>query len=89
LVDSGKAIETLLRFIEETIPAKSIYIKEAEEPDSQAKPFEGIDQEPVLVLMKQMFDSLISKGKTEGQAKIIISNIDPFNNFPYHLEILN
>ena len=89
LVDSGKAIETLLRFIEETIPAKSIYIKEAEEPDSQAKPFEGIDQEPVLLLMKQMFASLISNGKTEEQAKIIISNIDPFNNFPHHLDILN
>ena len=31
-----------MRLIEESIPVKSIYIKEAEEPESQGKPFEGL-----------------------------------------------
>lgn len=87
--EPDKAIETLLKFIEETIPAKSIYIKEAEEADLQAKPFEGTDSDPVLNLMKQMYSSIIQKGKTELQAKSIIKNIEPFNNFPHLIDLLN
>lgn len=87
--DSEKAIETLLKIIEETTPAKSIFIKEAEEADSQAKPFEGIDTEPVLNLMKQMYLSIIQSGKTDLQAKSIIKNIEPFNNFPHLIDLLN
>lgn len=84
-----KAIEILLRFIEETIPTKSIYIREAEEPEAQGNPFEKIDQEPVRKLMEQMFDKLISEGKTAENAKAIILNIEPFNSFPHFIEILN
>lgn len=84
-----KAIEMLIRFIEENIPSKSIYIKEAEEPEQQGKPFEGIDQEPIRKTMQTMFDSLISKGKTANEAKAIIINIDPFNQFTHFLEFIN
>ncbi len=84
-----KAIEMLIRFIEENIPSKSIYIKEAEEPEQQGKPFEGIDQEPIRKTMQTMFDSLISKGKTADEAKAIIVNIDPFNHFTHFLEFIN
>jgi len=84
-----KAIEMLIRFIEENIPSKSIYIKEAEEPEQQGKPFEGIDQEPIRKTMQTMFDSLISKGKTADEAKAIIINIDPFNHFTHFLEFIN
>ncbi len=84
-----KAIEMLIRFIEENIPSKSIYIKEAEEPEQQGKPFEGIDQEPIRKTMQTMFDSLISKGKTTEEAKAIIVNIDPFNHFTHFLEFIN
>ena len=84
-----KAIEMLIHFIEENIPSKSIYIKEAEEPESQGKPFEGLDQESVRTTMQKMFDNLISSGKTEIQAKALISSIDPFNNFIHFLEFIN
>lgn len=86
--NSDKAIETLLKFVEETIPAKSIYIKEAEEADLQAKPFEGIDSEPVFLVMKEMYSSMIQSGKSELQAKSIINNIEPFNNFPHLIDLL-
>jgi hypothetical protein len=55
--EPDKAIETLIRFIEENIPSQSIYIKEAEEPDTQGKPFEGTDQEPIRIMMEKMFAS--------------------------------
>jgi len=77
-----QAIDTLLRFIEETIPVKSIYIKEAEEPESQGKPFEGVRGDEVWTLMKNIFDSLISQGKSKEDAKGIIINLEPFNHYP-------
>lgn len=84
-----KAIENLIRFIEETVPSKSIYIKEASDEDAIGKPFEGIDQEPIRKAMKQMYDKLVNEGKTDEQAKAIIYNIDPFNLFPHFLEFIN
>jgi len=89
LTEPEKAIESLIRFIEENIPSKSIYIKEAEEPESQGKPFEGMDHEPIRKTMEIMFASLITKGKTPVEAKSIIANIDPFNHFTYFLEFIN
>lgn len=87
--EPDKAIEMLIKFIEENIPSKSIFIKEAEEPEQQGKPFEGIDQEPIRHAMQSMFDSLIKKGKTKVEAKAIIISIDPFNHFTHFLEFVN
>ena len=86
--EPAKAIEQLLKFIEENIPSKSIYIKEAEEPEAQGKPFEGIDQEPIRKIMQQMFDTLKGKGKSSEEAKAKISSIEPFDQFTQFLEFL-
>jgi hypothetical protein len=83
-----KAIETLLRFIEETIPVKSIYIREAEESETQGKPFEGVKHDEIRAMMKNIFDSLTKQGKTTEEAKSVIINLEPFNNFPEYLENL-
>ncbi|MBM4053887.1 MAG: ATP-binding protein [Planctomycetes bacterium] len=77
-----KAIDTLLKFIEETIPVKSIYIREAEEPEAQGKPFEGIKHDDIWTLMKNIFDSLTKQGKTKEEAKAVIINLEPFNHYP-------
>lgn len=86
--DSDKAIEMLLRFIEETIPSKSIYIKESEQPELQGTPFEDTNHEIIKTTMQAMYSSLIKQGKTDEEAKAIISNIEPFNNFIHFLEVL-
>lgn len=83
-----KAIELLLRFVEETIPIKSIYIKEAEEEDQQAKPFEGANNQPIQDLMIQIYETLIIEGRTKEQAKAVIVNLEPFNHFPELIETL-
>jgi hypothetical protein len=80
-----KAIETLLKFIEETIPVKSIYIKEAEDPETQGKPFEGINHDEVMIMMKGIFDTLITEGKTKEEAKAVIINLEPFNHYPEYI----
>lgn len=83
-----KAIELLLRYIEETIPAKSIYIREAENPDALGKPFEGTNHEPIQNAMKLLFHNLLAQGKTDLEAKALISYIEPFNHFPHFLDLL-
>lgn len=87
--EPDKAIETLIRFIEETIPTKSIYIKEAEEPETQGKPFEGVKHDEMLKLMQKLYNSLIEQGKNDSEAKSIILNLDPFNHYPEYVINLN
>ncbi len=77
-----KSIESLLKLIEETIPTKSIYIKEAEIPEAQGKPYEGLASDDILSLMRPLFNSLIEKGMTEEEARTAILNIEPFNYYP-------
>ena len=84
----GSELNELLRYIEETVPVPLITIKESENPENQGQPFEGIDQNPLLKVMKQMFDKLILEGKSDDQAKAIILNIEPFNLFPQFIEYM-
>jgi hypothetical protein len=84
-VNPEKAIDTLLRFIEETIPTKSIYIKESEQPEAQGKPFEGIKHDEIWTLLKTIFDSLITQGKTKEEAKAVLVNLEPFNHYPEYI----
>lgn len=86
--EPDRAIEMLLRFIEETIPSKSIYIKESEQPELQGTPFEDTSHDIIRNTMKAMYSNLLTQGKTNEQAKAIISNIEPFNNFVHFLEFL-
>jgi len=87
--DSDKAIEMLLRFIEETIPSKSIYIKESEQPELQGNPFEGVKHDDIWGLMKTIFESIIDEGKTKEEAKAVIINLEPFNHYPEYIANLD
>ena len=87
--DSNDAINILLKFIEETIPVKSIYIKESEVPELQGKPFEDTNHDVIIQTMKMMYNSLISNGRSREQAKAIIINIEPFNSFPQILDSID
>lgn len=87
-IEPDKAIEELIRFIEETIPTKSIFIKESEQPECQGKPFEGRDQEIIRQTMQSMFENLVKSGKKPDEAKSIIANIEPFDQFTHFLEFI-
>lgn len=84
----GPDLNDLLRYIEETVPVPLITIKESENPEIQGQPFEGIDQNPLLKVMLQMYGKLIQEGKSDDQAKALIFNIEPFNLFPQFIEYL-
>ena len=76
-----KAMEQMLRFIEETIPVKSIFIKESENGNNQTKPFEGANAD-ITIIIKTIYNNQIAIGKTPEQVKTFLLNLEPFNNFP-------
>ncbi|WP_174236927.1 ATP-binding protein [Mucilaginibacter sp. L196] len=87
-LNPGKAIDLMLRFIEETIPTKSIFIKESEEPEQQGKPFATLTGDPVKETLDQFFAGLLNAGKSSDEAKRILINIEPFNYYPHLIELL-
>jgi len=87
-VNSDKAISKLIRFIEETIPTKSIYIKESEESEALGKPFEGVNHDEIRKLMKLIYETLTEQGKNDQEAKSHILNLEPFNHYPEYIDNL-
>lgn len=83
-----QSIETLLKFLEEAIPTKTIYINEAQGEETQKTPFSDMDTNIVKQMLVQMFDNLISQGKTTEQAKALLKTVEPFNSFEDLIEEL-
>lgn len=75
------AIETLLCFLEEAIPTKTIYINEAQGDEKQKLPFSDIDAGIMRKTIRIIFDNQIATGKTPDQAKAILMSTEPFNNY--------
>ena len=85
--EPDKAIEYLLRFVEETVPTKSVFIRESEQSET-AEPFEETNLEVVKTMIKQIFEAQKASGKSIEQIKILLLNIEPFNNFPELVETI-
>lgn len=86
--EPDRAIEMLLRFIEETIPSKSIYIKESEQPELQGTPFEATNHDIIRETMQLLYSTYLSQGIENEQAKAIISNTEPFNLYVEFIDLL-
>ena len=86
--DSDKAINYLLRFIEETIPVKTIYINEAKGDESHREPFEGSDTSAIKELVTTMYKNLMASNMTSKQAKAYLMTIEPLNSFEELIEQL-
>jgi hypothetical protein len=85
-LDFKKDIEQALTFIEETVPVPLIMVQENEDEKPHGKPFEGTDSNPLVQVMKSMYNSLLQDGLSEEDAKARIANIDPFDYYLEHLE---
>lgn len=82
-----KAIDYLLRFVEETIPSKSVFIRESEQVDTP-EPFEDTSLGIIKEMMKQIYNVQKNDGKTIEQIKSLLANMEPFNNFPELIETI-
>ena len=85
--EPSRAIEYLLRFVEETVPTKSVFIRESER-DETAEPFEETNLEVVKAMIKQIYNTQITAGKSIEQVKLLLANMEPFNNFPELIETI-
>jgi hypothetical protein len=85
--EPSKAIDYLLRFVEETVPTKSVFIRESEQGET-AEPFEDTSLEVVKAMIKQIVDAQKATGKSVEQIKLLLANMEPFNNFPELIEII-
>lgn len=83
-----RAFDTLLKFLEEAIPTKTIYINEAQGEETQKIPFSDMDTDIIKQTLKLMFDNQIMQGKTPEQAKVYLKTIEPFNNYEDLIEEL-
>lgn len=83
-----KAIDYLLRFVEETIPAKSVFIRESEQGET-AGPFENTNLDTLKIMIKQIVESQKTSGKSIEQIKTMLLNMEPFNNFPELIELID
>jgi hypothetical protein len=86
--DPEKAIEYLLRFVEETIPTKSVFIHESEQGET-TQPFENSNLDALKAMIKQIVESQKANGKTIEQIKILLLNMEPLNNFPELIETID
>lgn len=84
-----KAINTLLSFVEETIPTKSIFIKESEEQEKQKEPLAEIDENVIMPIIKKIYNNKLEEGYTESEAKSYLLTMEPFNHFEEIINNLN
>lgn len=76
-----QAIEKLLKFVEEAIPTKTIYLNEAKGEENQATPFSNINIDQIKEVLELMYRNQLKQGKSDYQAKQIIKTQEPFNNY--------
>ena len=91
----AQAIDTLLKFIEESIPTKAIYVKETHEEtkdidkqEIQKEPFSDIDVNIIRQVLSQMYNNQLNSGKTPTEAKVVLKATEPFNNYEDLIEEL-
>ncbi len=82
----AKQFEKVLQFIEETVPVPLITLQENENEKPHGQPFEGMNHDVVLAVMKTMYENLTAEGLQPEQAKARIANTEPFNFYLEYLE---
>lgn len=76
-----RAIDLLLRFIEESIPTKTIYAREAKDEETQKQPYSDVDISIVKTMIEQIYKNQIADGLTPEQARLSLKKMEPFNDY--------
>ena len=79
--EPDKAISHLLRFIEESLPTKAIFIKESEADGSQKEPFYNMDMELLTSTLHLIYEKSLAEGRSKEESIAYLKTIEPFNNF--------
>jgi len=80
-------IESLFRFIEETIPVPLITIRESEESDFLSKPFERTNHDLLKSKLKSIIEDMLKQGLSFNQISDELLQIEPFDKYPEYIEL--
>ena len=86
-VAQKRAVERVLKFVEETIPTSLIGIRLAESLDTQTTPYETRPDE-LMNLLRYALDMMTAAGMTRDKAIDELALLEPFSSFPAITESL-
>jgi hypothetical protein len=87
--DNGRAVEALLKLIEQTLPLASIYIRHAEAPDEQPAPFDDTKDRQFSDMLCDLYLGLRSAGRGHEQAIACLSALSAAKMRPHLLAALD
>ncbi len=87
--ENGRAVEALLKLVEQTIPLASIYIRHAEAPDEQPAPFDDTKDRQFSDMLSDLYLSLRSAGRGHQQAIACLSALSAAKTRPHLLAALD
>lgn len=73
--ENGRAVEALLKLMEQTLPLASIYIRHAEAPEEQPTPFDDTKDKQIREMLDDLYMGLVASGKTHQQAVASLSGL--------------
>jgi hypothetical protein len=83
--DRRRAVERVLKFVEETIPTSLIGVRLAEALDRHSTPYETRPEE-LLKLLQYSLDVMVKAGEERTSALDLLAYTEPFCNFPAIVE---
>lgn len=81
-----KAIDELLRFIEESIPVRGVYVKQTEIDGEPAKPFEGASNDLLIKQIQNITNIQKGLGRSVKAIKSMLLMMTPFDSYPELIE---
>lgn len=87
--DVGRAVEALLRLVEQTIPLDSIYIRHAEAPQQQPKPFEDTKDKSFSEMLRELYLGMITAGRSHEETIATLAALQPARERPHLIASLN
>lgn len=79
--EPDQAIDLLLKFVEESIPSKTIYVREANDEETQKQPYSDMDVSLIRSMLYRIYENHQRDGLTSEQAKLALKRMEPFNEY--------
>lgn len=76
-----EGIEQILRMIEETVPTQNIILEEMKNPDSVPVPFEDVEQQNIIIMLKTMIDAMNLNDLPPLERRTLLLSMEPFSEY--------
>jgi hypothetical protein len=87
--ESGRAVEALLKLVEQSLPLAAIYIRHAEAPEEQPSPFDDTKDRQFSEMLADLYLGLLASGRTHAQSIASLSALSSAKARPHLLAVLD